>query len=163
HVAWDIPVEPSMRKAAETLAAIQQEPLHANQPVHVFSTGLDFTAYCAWFAPGVKGFLDTRYNLYATVAPEYAKAKVALFEKNRPTKDWASVFSNTAIDYVAVEGFINSAFVNPYTWWDEPQRWKQQFADKNIAVFAWSRGKVNWPSDAVLDEWNRLAFGPQVS
>lgn len=139
------------------LASCRRKPGAAPPPRHVFSTGLDLPCYCAWYAPGVKGFVDARFNLFPNAIGDFIKAKVALTDKRRPPSEWLPIFHRYQIDHVAVET------TNPYTfmpWWAEPARWLQQFADGHVAVFAWSGDRPHWRDDAVIEGWNRLAFGP---
>jgi hypothetical protein len=164
HVAWEIPADVSMQKAAERLAAIQaQRPAGAG--LRVFSTGRDLHCYCAWFAPGVKGFFDPRYNLFPHVTGDWLQARQALDkavmpDKKKPATDWSSVLQRYRLDHVAVEPFLTATNQANIYWWMDPGQWLQQFADKNVAVFAWSGPQPRWRGDAVLAGWNRLAFGP---
>lgn len=156
HVDWRVTPDASMRGAAERLGEIQQEQKDG-RPLRVFSTGPMLPDYCAWFAPGVKCFFDSRYNLLAPVARDYALAKVALGERSKKEKDWLTVFKAHDVDHVAVENFLTGApFVK---WMDEADRWRLRYGDKQVAVFTWSRGERPWPTGAVIEEWNAQAFG----
>ncbi len=134
HVGWDIPINESLRGAAEQLGRSSAAP-PAGQPARVFGLGPDFAAYCAYFAgPGrAKGYIDTRYNLFPHATADFVKARRALLEKRKRSMDeWRSVFAAYRLDHVAVDigGFVN--------WWAEPSRWLQRWADGTVAVFAWS-------------------------
>jgi hypothetical protein len=155
HVAWDVPADPSMQLAAERLRDIQ----NARQGnLHVFSTGRDFTPYLAWFAPGVKGFVDTRLSLYPDTAAEFLIVKATLGDPKKAGERTA-ILRRNGIDHVVVEHFLTGS---PYAavLWMDPAQWRQDFADSEIAIFRWSRGEQRFAADAVLDDWNRRAFGP---
>ena len=57
RVAWTMPIDPSFQGAALRLAelAVQEK-----RELRVFNISPDTAHYCAWFAPGVKCFLDNR-------------------------------------------------------------------------------------------------------
>lgn len=160
HAGWDIPVNESLRRAAQALTDAARP---SGQPARVFSTGPDFACYCAYFAgPGkIKGFIDNRYNLFPSAAADYVKVVHALTGKDKqrlPLSEWQGVFEAHQLDHVAVEGFLNTPTYA--SWWGDPGRWRQRWADRALAVFAWSGEGRHWPGDALLDNWNRLAFGP---
>lgn len=159
HVRWDIPVDTSLRSAAERLAELSAQAGHhePGSAARVFSTGMEMNAYCAWFAPGVKGFLDPRYNLFPDVVKEYFQAQAALADRSRPASDWSAVLRDYRMDCVAAEKFMTGR--QHVGLWDEPARWRQDFADRNVAVFTWSGPKPHWPTDAVVAGWNAEAFG----
>jgi hypothetical protein len=158
HVGWDIPADGTLRATAERLGELRS----AGEGEHVFNigsgvSGLDVAPYCAWFAPGVKCFIDTRYNLFARVAREYGTAREALHDKSRPSTAWSDVFKAYAIHHVTLRNFLTDP-EHP-AWWVEPGRWRQRFADRNLALFTWSGPDRHWPSDTLLADWGAQAFG----
>jgi hypothetical protein len=162
HVAWDIPIDTSLQKAAERLAELQsaQSGRGPASGVRLMSTGMEMNAYCAWFAPGVKGFFDTRFNLFPNAIKDYLKARLALADKSRPVSDWSTVMRAYRMDHVVAEKFLTPPKIQFIGFWADPARWRQEFADRDVAVFAWSGPTGRWPTDLVLEEWNTLAFGP---
>jgi hypothetical protein len=163
HVAWEIPVDPSLRLAAQRLGEIQRTRPAGQSEVRVFSSGFDLSCYCAWFAPGVKGFVDPRLNLMTPVVTDFLQARRGPVDRqNRPNKALFEVMRRYGIEYVAVEDFLTRLVdMNQVSgWWRDPTRWRQEFADRKVALFAWSHDRQRWPTDAVIEDWNRLAFGP---
>jgi hypothetical protein len=161
HVAWEMPVDPSLQLAAERLEKIQSNRTAGQPPVRVFSTGFDLGCYCAWFAPGVRTFIDYRLSVFGSSAGEFMQIKRALQDRQkrpRNDKEWIDALRRHGITHVAVENFVDAGgeFI---VWWRDAMRWKQEFADSRVAVFAWSGEQRRWPSDATIAEWNRQAFG----
>ncbi|MFL5342812.1 MAG: hypothetical protein ACJ8F7_21980 [Gemmataceae bacterium] len=69
-LAWEVHADPSLRRAAETLAGWRRTgELPAD--VRTFNLHPDVANYCAWFAPGEKCFLDARLPLFTPVSAEY--------------------------------------------------------------------------------------------
>jgi tetratricopeptide (TPR) repeat protein len=69
QVAWDVEIDPSLRRAAEQLSAWRaQGKLHQGE--HSFAFHPDVACYCAWFG-GEKSFLDTRLALFSRTIDGY--------------------------------------------------------------------------------------------
>jgi tetratricopeptide (TPR) repeat protein len=76
-VGWDVQPEPSLRRAAEEVARWRAEgKLPADE--NVFGSHPDFAHHAAWFAPGVRTFLDSRLELFPEVAAEYRRLSAAV-------------------------------------------------------------------------------------
>jgi hypothetical protein len=69
-LGWEVRVNPSLRRAAETLCRWREEG-KLSPDARTFATHPDVAHYCAWFCPGEKCFLDSRLSLFVPVVPEY--------------------------------------------------------------------------------------------
>lgn len=74
---WDVAPDPSLVRVSETLARWREQNL-LPAGGHVFTTHPAVAHHLAWFAPGEKGFLDSRLPLFAPVAREYVRISRAL-------------------------------------------------------------------------------------
>lgn len=73
---WVLEVDPSLRRMAETVAALANGPAGAPR---TFNLSPDAAHYLAWFGPGQAGFLDQRPGLYsAAVQADYVAVRDAL-------------------------------------------------------------------------------------
>jgi len=76
-IAWGIVSDPTLARAAQGI----QEWRDANQipsDTRTFPTHPDLAHYIAWFAPNERGFLDSRFTLFTTVANDYENLSRAL-------------------------------------------------------------------------------------
>ena len=153
RVAWDVPIDPSYRAAAERLAARKPPGPGGN----VFNFSADLGNYGAWFAPGVKHFIDYRYNLYPEATETFIKVRQALTDRTKKAQTWQKVFLEHGIDYVALTNFATSPGVG--TWLLEPQTWALQYGDNKAMVFAWAGKDRRWEGDLLQERWRALAFG----
>ncbi len=153
RVAWSIIEDPSLKRAAERLKERRSE----GKCGAVFNLSNDIANYCAWFAPEVKCFVDYRYALFARDMESYAKARSALWNKGKTPTDWSKLFEQKGIDHVVLPNFE----ANPAqaSWWGESQRWAQVYGDNRTMVFAWAGPNGRWPTDLLVRDWNRQAFG----
>jgi tetratricopeptide (TPR) repeat protein len=69
-LAWAVTPNPSLRRAANTLAGWRHDGA-LPAAARVFAPHPDVAHYCAWFCPGVKGFVDSRLPLFLAVADDY--------------------------------------------------------------------------------------------
>ncbi len=133
HVVWDIPVDTSLRTAAERIAALPAvagDPSAAQRLQH---RPRYERRTAPWFAPGVKGFLDARLNLFPDAIADYRKAREALSDKTRPASNWSAVLRSYGMHQVAAERFMRTGQF--LAWWGEPARLRQDFSDTEVAVF----------------------------
>ena len=76
-LAWDVPADPSLKRAAQTLAQWRQNgTLPAD--TRVFAQHPDLAHYSAWFAPGERQFLDSRLPLFTRVAADFERVAQSL-------------------------------------------------------------------------------------
>jgi hypothetical protein len=153
HVAWEVPADPSLQKSAETLAGLKA----AGQGDRVFNASLDSANYVVWFAPGVRVFLDYRYNLFPAVVDDYMTAKAAVVDHTKPAAEWSSVLAEHQVSHVLVPSPLR--LPTPAAWWVHADRWAERYADSRAAVYSWSGPGRRWPRDLQRREWNALAFG----
>ncbi len=71
-VGWDVVSDPTLQRTAETLDGWHSQGTLRDTD-RVFSTDPELTDYCAWFAPGVKGLLDHRFERSPTAAADYLR------------------------------------------------------------------------------------------
>ncbi|WP_088256621.1 hypothetical protein [Fimbriiglobus ruber] len=76
-VAWAVVADPSLERVAESLARWRRTG-ELSADARVFATHPDVDHYLAWFGGGEKGFLDSRLQLFAPVATDYARLTRAL-------------------------------------------------------------------------------------
>ncbi len=181
RVAWALEPDGSLRAAAETLKKLKDN----NQCGNVFNTDLRIPDYCAWYAPGVKCAMDTRYALFVDHAGPFIRAKITLLAPQRPETDWQTLFEERGVDQVVFTQFARrpgdlqrwlrieswpTDQPDPLTsldstislrWWFDADHWLQRYGDNRSMVYSWSglRQPPEWPANATRDEWNRQAFG----
>jgi hypothetical protein len=63
QVAWDVEADPSLRRAAENLCVWRARG-HLRPDERTFPFHPDVACYCAWFCPGEKSFIDSRFSLF---------------------------------------------------------------------------------------------------
>jgi hypothetical protein len=178
-VAWDIDVDPSLRKTAQQLQTWRDQQL-LRPDDHGFNYSPDIVNYCAWFCPQQKGFFDYRFELFS---PELAREFVDVRQSLRGTPapagdsaprpvDWQELFRSHHINHVVLYGndssplsagipnSLQSAIVMLF----DPQHWTLLYMDGRSTVFRWndsaSQGGVRRPPLGTFDP-NPLAFGPQ--
>ena len=161
HVAWRIEEDPSLRTLAESLKE--------GQAKRVFNYTFDIANYCAWFAPGVRCYTDSRYVLFPQEAAHYTKAKNALKmdagdavgRHLKKTGSWHGVFRTHDVDHLAVTKMFEDQQTEIITamCWLQPGHWTQHYTDGRSAAFTWSAaGTAPLVDLGVL--WRREAFGP---
>ena len=72
QVAWDVEIDPSLRRAAERLSDWRARGL-LQEGERSFAFHPDAACYGAWFGAGEKSFLDARFSLFGRAADEYAR------------------------------------------------------------------------------------------
>jgi hypothetical protein len=159
RVAWHVQQDPALRAAAEALAQAQAR--------HVFNFSSDIAQYCAWFAPGVRCYVDHRLALFPHEAARYAKTKLDLRldagdveERRKPVASgWREVFHLHKIDHIAMTKFLEpQQKIIVQMFWLQPWHWTQRYADGRATVFGWSP-TARQPTFDLLGAWNREAFG----
>jgi tetratricopeptide (TPR) repeat protein len=69
--AWAVHTDPTLEHTASQLAVWRKEN-SVPADVHVFATFPDVGHYLSWFAPGERSFLDSRLQLFAPLARDFA-------------------------------------------------------------------------------------------
>lgn len=162
RVAWHVQEDPSLRAAALALKRAEAK--------HVFNYNFDMANYCAWFAPGVRCYVDQRLALFPQEAHRYAKAKKALettaadilteAPASSARRDWSDAFQHHAIDHLAMSRSNDPPEVLIlYMCWLDPSRWIQEYLDGRGGVFAYSAAGEGNPL-ALHEKMLREAFGP---
>ncbi|MCS7044909.1 MAG: hypothetical protein NZO58_00995 [Gemmataceae bacterium] len=162
RVVWRVTVDPSLQAAAE---ALQQD-----QARRVFNFTNDIASYCAWFAPGVRCYIDDRYELFAGEAPRFIKIRSELRDDGREAlgshrfrrdSEWQRLFGQRQIDHLVLTRFASDrdqAVVAGLCWLQE-RHWTQRYGDGRAMVFRYSPTEMK-PTASIADQWRREAFGP---
>src|SRR5262245_35873338 len=161
RVAWQLQADPSLKATAEALSKAGAE--------HVFNTTTDVAHYCAWFAPGVRCYMDQRLGLFAWEAARYAKmrkqlrenAGVIAFDQRRPeTSDWPEGFRTLQIDHLIITRFgdLQSANAMVLMCWLQQWHWTPRHADGKTLAFAWSASGQG-DGGRLPETLERAAFG----
>ena len=103
RVAWHIEIDPSLQKSADFL-----KKMHASDRLkRCFNLSPDLAGFCAWHAPGLKFFMDRRYQLFDRVMNRYLALHKDLTEQSdrRTPKTkafvWEKEFARYRIDHIA--------------------------------------------------------------
>jgi hypothetical protein len=165
HVAWSMSPDSSLKTAALYLEEWSKKKGQGQaraEPLRVFNFSADIAHYCAWYAPGVKCFLDSRWPLFADDAALAAKARQGL-AVGEP-EAWQPVFQERRVDCLALVPAYSAQFqrrreleVVDRLWRDETH-WAQQYADGWTCVFTWS-GPGKTLSPMLPSQILRQAFG----
>jgi hypothetical protein len=153
RVAWKMPVDPSLHGAALELAELNK----AGQGLRVFNFNPDLANYCAYFAPGVKCYFDTRWQLFPDELAKAAKARMAL-AVNVP-EGWQKTLADAKVSYLALSNFQNRREKESAgQLWRGDAHWLQKYTDGKAVIFAWSGPDKTIAGDFHAD-LNRRAFG----
>jgi tetratricopeptide (TPR) repeat protein len=155
RVAWDVPEDPSLRSTAERLAELNA----AGQCRGVFNFSTDLPSYCAWFAPGVKCFLDRRYSLFPVTAATHVQIQQALLDTRQAPETWAAVFRERSIDHVELQVPVSNMAAVYAVLWAQADRWAPVYNDGRTSLFAIALPGRHWPSDRLRQSWSAEAFG----
>lgn len=153
RVAWDVEEDPSLRGAAERLAELRS----AGKCKGIFNMTSRLNNYCAWFAPGVKCFVDRRYALFPTEVEVFTQAREALFDRKRKTDDWGHLFRSRGLDHVEMQIPEEKYGLYPQ-FWAHPTTWGPVYADGKTAIFALDPDRPQ-PPDLLRQQWSREAYG----
>jgi tetratricopeptide (TPR) repeat protein len=161
RVAWEVQPEPSLQLVAETLHRWRQEGL-LPEGEHIFPMRPEVAHYCAWFAPGEKGFLDQRSPRFSQLAPQYeAVCRALASTKTRPegADEWREILRDYGITVVVLyepnEQWLFAALQRLARAEDE---WDLLQIDGRALVFGWKGGGGSF--ERLRLDPHRLAFGP---
>jgi tetratricopeptide (TPR) repeat protein len=161
RVAWQVQADPSLQASAEALKA--------DGAKQVFNMGSEVAHYCAWFAPGVRCYVDARLGLFASEAARYAKLRKQLredagsvvLERRLPLQsDWPAMFRAQQIDHLVITRFADQPLSKLLAMmcWLQEWHWSLRHGDGRTSVYAWS---ASGQADGALQlaKLNRAAFG----
>jgi hypothetical protein len=143
RVAWSVYVDPSLRTAADRLDQLHKKGLLHNGLI----LGTDMAAYCSWFAPGVKGYLDTRFTLFAHNAETYTRMR-----REFDLKEWSRLAAEYDLNYVVAPTFKQIVFQSQKSstiklppgqilairLWQGPENWPYLYGDGRTVIFGWT-------------------------
>jgi tetratricopeptide (TPR) repeat protein len=173
HVAWHVELNPGLVKAAE-----QIHDWHARNVLtpsdHGLNFAIDLAAYCAWYAPEEKTFIDGRMALFEKAAADYVAAQKALViepgtDQNLRAKlePLEQVLRRRGINHLVFYYPDLSAFpetlehLQNYYY----KHYTLVYRNGRVAIFSWDDpdkpGQVTALTREKVDD-NRLAFGPQA-
>ncbi len=172
RVAWRIDDKPLLEKAGRRLDELLQTGKLANGFNLMPETGYTL----AWFGgPRVKSFFDNRFALFAEVAQDYGKARLALSEEalsflnRRPTpaaarqsRELRRIFRHYKINYVVLTGlqYDDRARALAIRFLAEPGQWPPLYLDGPNVVFGWrDPDRAGNPFAGLSLDFDRLAFG----
>ena len=159
RVAWQANPDPSLQLAAERIKEIQAD----QKGLAVFNFSPDLANYCAWFAPGVQCYFDSRYGLFARQAEDYHLLRQQIIDRKSPkapTIHWTQLFTDYGIGHVAMTNFNTDgqASLMARRGWADPLNWREEYGDGKTLVFA--RGAAR---ETQSQKYLRQAFGPVPS
>jgi hypothetical protein len=156
RVAWEVRVDASLQRLAQTLTRWRDEGLLADGE-RLFAPHPDVAHYCAWFAPREKCFLDHRLPLFTAVTPEYRAALRVL--DGHPAADGRRVLQAFGVrSAVLYESDLPRLLAGVHALVQDPQRWALCRIDGRAVVFLRQEGPAA-PAPPALDP-EGLAFGP---
>ncbi|MDB5309319.1 MAG: hypothetical protein JWO38_3521 [Gemmataceae bacterium] len=160
-IRWRVEADPSLVRAAEFLIRCREEHVRPAD-ARIFTTHPDVANYLAWFAPGEKGFLDSRFQLFTGVAAEYRSHSLSLgLISGRPSD------ANTAAP-TPDRRIVGAVLYDP-----DPRRltnglrevrkpgarWRTARVDGSLVWVVSEAAGVTGPLGAVFDP-DVMAFGP---
>ncbi|MBM4072861.1 MAG: hypothetical protein FJ271_28625 [Planctomycetes bacterium] len=168
RVGWGLEPDESFRQAAERL-----DRLHMEGKTHGGAAlSIELANYLPWFAPGVKGFCDSRFELFPAVIDEFFRIRRALSQdsaeyfagKAVPLDDqfqkWRELAKRHQLDFVALTNYQGAQVTQQLSrrFWLSPALWPSLYGDGRTVVFGWNPGKADRFAGERID-WNRAAFG----
>lgn len=168
RVAWGLEPDASLRQAAERL-----DRLHKDGKVRGGATlSIELANYLPWFAPGVRNFCDSRFELFPAVIDEYFRIRRLLSQdaaeyfggKGVPVDiqfmKWRELAKRHQLDFVALTNFQGAPVTQQLArrFWLEPALWPFLYGDGRTIIFGWSPGQPDRFAGERID-WNAAAFG----
>jgi hypothetical protein len=162
HVAWKIEPHPALKEMAERIGQWQHDGrLPADARGYYFRPEL--AHYCAWFAPGERGFFDYRYNLLGDLSADHMRVRRGLKEtgESRSTADdWASVLRRHQVTHVVIAnpGLRDNGPILRLFFIDDRQ-WALWYQNGLTAIFGWHDPDQAAAPDRLRLDLGRMAFG----
>lgn len=166
RVAWSIEPDESMRQATEKLAKLYE----AGKVHQGLGLTVEFGNYLPWFAPGVKSFWDSRFDLFAGVvgdiirlnrAPEDEALKGTPASNQFQVAEWRKLSRRYDLEFLVLANFQRAQpnRVLAARFWLDARHWPSLYQDGKTLVFGWNEpGDENRFAGATVD-WNAAAFG----
>jgi hypothetical protein len=98
---WVVVADPSVRQAAEKLAAWRRDG-QLTEADRVFNFSPEEANYFAWFCPAEKGIVDARLRVSPAVAADYVTVRRALLDESPPRTDWRSLLRAWHVNHIVV-------------------------------------------------------------
>jgi hypothetical protein len=182
RIRWGMAFDPSLQKAAETLAQWRKEG-KLNEDDRVLNLTPDMANYFAWYGadekgrPLVKGFLDYRFQPFPNAAGDYVGLRQAFhpsaeelekllqggLEARRGELPWQQALRERGIKHV----MLSRPHPRNILWMlDDAAQWTPLYLDGRTMIIGWSDPQAQRPAgvesfaDLRLDP-QRLAFGRQ--
>ncbi len=161
QVAWGVEINPSLRRAAETLHRWRQAGL-LDEAERSFCVHPDAACYCAWFCPGEKSFLDPRLSLFPGVTEDYAAVCRGLDRSLAPGRhteeDWRRILADHGVAVVVLYD-PDPSHVLPVLgrMYDNPEEWTLLSVDGQAAIVGWNPAGADRFAKLRFDA-GRLAF-----
>jgi tetratricopeptide (TPR) repeat protein len=169
QVAWDVEADPSLRRAAENLRVWRARG-HLRPDERTFPFHPDVACYCAWFCPGEKSFIDSRFSLFGQTGDKYT----AICRELDPSLDarepirvsppvTATAFEAQHVALVVLYDPDPKRLLSVASGlYRSPEEWTLLAVDGQAVIFGWNaaRAKTNGDSFAALRfDPRRAAFG----
>ena len=155
RVAWGVHMDTSLERALESLSDIQ--PGDANPKLFNVSLGVGDAAPSA--GPKVKHAVDSRLALFSRDAKLFLAARAALMDQNKSADAWQDVFAKYGVRHVALTNLTNERAIIRLQYLLSANDWRIRFGDNRHVVFSWAGADQVWPTNTVIADLNRQAFG----
>jgi hypothetical protein len=173
RVAWDVQPDPSLRQMAEQIRAWREQGL-VGPDTHWLNLSPEVPNYLAWFAPGERGLLDNRIDLFGAVAPDFIAVRQGLSREDAgPAEDpaeagtrapWRRILRKRGVRFVIVQESNRERGLKTLNHlMSNPAEWAPCYLDGRTTVFGWHEDPAGPDPFAGLRlDFRRLAFGPEA-
>lgn len=166
RVTWTFRHDPTAASLAQRLGDLHRE----GKVEKVFNFQWALADYFAWYAPGVRCFLDSRHHLFPDLVKVHADWRKALWEEGArvfsweildttvpPGSVWRKGFLDYGVDHLA---FLRDPFapVLLQKFWLQPHEWTLRFGEGQAALFAWAGPEGMKPGDDFVEARAREVF-----
>jgi hypothetical protein len=154
RIAWHVAADPVRQRTAQQL-----HTAFGDREKHGFNFDPELGAYCAWYCPGDKLFIDTRLGLFAGRIRDYDKLRKVLADP-RKASGWEKDFRKWHIDHVIVQGVGTGNVFSRLAlqrFWINPRRWMQPGVG-DISLIAGWRDRAGGPFAVGPLDMDALAF-----
>ncbi len=167
HVAWDVEPDPALRQAAEQFGAWRADgKLPADARGVMLSS--DLANYCAWYAPGEKVFLDSRFPFHLPEVADYTALRNEINSRPDPNSPYnpatvSSILTRLGAGYVAVyERGRRWTRDVPVRLLPDADHWRLWYLDGRTGVFGWRSSPAAGAAafEALRLDPIKLAFDP---